>query len=193
MDKMEKAIFLDKDGTLIPDVPYNVNPKLVCIEENSLEGLKSFRDMGYKLVVISNQSGIARGYFAEDALRGVEETIQELLARHDLNIDTFYYCPHDVDDNCNCRKPKPGMLLQAALDLNIDLTQSWMIGDILNDVEAGNTAGCKTILIDNGNETEWNLNENRQPTFKAKHINEAAQLIQRTDAALHLKHTFIHD
>jgi histidinol-phosphate phosphatase family protein len=177
---MNKAIFLDKDGTLVPDVPYNVNPKLVSIEKNSLEGLQLIKDSGFKLIVISNQSGIARGYFDIEKLRGVEDKIQQLLRVHNLKVDGFYYCPHDTNDDCDCRKPNPGLILKAAQDFNIDLAQSWMIGDILNDVEAGNRAGCKTILIDNGNETEWILNENREPFFKASSINEAAELIQRS-------------
>ncbi|HEY0053914.1 MAG TPA: HAD family hydrolase [Pedobacter sp.] len=177
---MNKAVFLDKDGTLVPDVPYNVNPKLVSLERNSLDGLQLFHDSGYKLIVISNQSGIARGYFDKKKLSGVEDKIQQLLRVHNLKIDGFYYCPHDTDDVCDCRKPKPGLILKAAQDFNIDLAQSWMIGDILNDVEAGNRAGCKTILIDNGNETEWVINENREPFFKAININEAALLIQTT-------------
>jgi histidinol-phosphate phosphatase family protein len=176
---MEKAIFLDKDGTLIPDVPFNVDARLVNIEANSVDGLKLFRDMGYRLVVVSNQSGVARGYFEEDALRAIEDKIQQLLAMHGLNIHAFYYCTHDIDADCNCRKPQPGMLMNAAKDLNIDLAQSWMVGDILNDVEAGNKVGCRTILIDNGNETEWILNSFRQPLFKARHIDEAARLVHK--------------
>jgi D-glycero-D-manno-heptose 1,7-bisphosphate phosphatase len=179
-----KAIFLDKDGTLINDVPYNVDPDLITLTKNSLEGLKLLQDAGYLLVIISNQAGVAYGYFEEAALNCVETKLNELLGDHGIKLSGFYYCPHNTQgkiaaytENCDCRKPKPGMLLQAAGDLNIDLSSSWMIGDILNDVEAGNRAGCKTILIDNGNETEWILNEYRMPEIKCPDINQAANYL----------------
>jgi D-glycero-D-manno-heptose 1,7-bisphosphate phosphatase len=176
---MDKAIFIDKDGTLINDIPYNVNPDLITLAPRSIEGLKALNNMGFKFIAISNQSGIAKGYFQEEALRGVEEKIQQVLRPHNLRINGFYYCPHSEDDGCECRKPKPELIFRAASDFGIDISQSWMIGDILNDVEAGNRAGCNTILIDNGNETEWLINQDRRPSFLAKNINQAADIIQR--------------
>jgi D-glycero-D-manno-heptose 1,7-bisphosphate phosphatase len=174
---MNKAMFLDKDGTLIPDIPYNVNPELITLSENSIEGLQILKEAGFKLVVISNQSGIALGYFDREALNGVEDKIQALLRPYNLQIDAFYYCPHSSEEGCGCRKPAPALLLQAAADLGIDVSRSWMIGDILHDVEAGNRAGAKTILVDNGNETEWLLNEYRNPSFFSKNLNHAAEVI----------------
>jgi len=178
---MAKAIFLDKDGTLIPDIPYNVNPALITIEENAVEGLKGLVNEGYLLIIVSNQSGAARGLFTEDKLAGVEQKIRDLLQVENITLDGFYYCPHHPEGsvrqyaiNCGCRKPMPGMILKASAEHDIDLSSSWMIGDILNDAEAGNRAGCKTILIDNGNETEWLQGEYRTPTFVCKSINEAA-------------------
>jgi D-glycero-D-manno-heptose 1,7-bisphosphate phosphatase len=139
---------------------------------------------GYLLVVVSNQSGVARGYFAVEALKDVEITLNELLSKQDIWLSGFYYCPHHPEGiikqyavDCDCRKPMPGMLLKAAADLDINLDKSWMIGDILNDIEAGNRAGCQSILIDNGNETEWIMNEWRTPQIKAKSINAAAEHI----------------
>ena len=184
-DLPRKAIFLDKDGTLIPDLPYNVNPELITLENETIEGLKLFRDENFLLVVISNQGGIAKGYFKEEALENVWNKISALLQSHQLSIDAFYYCPHlpeaDIEDYavaCDCRKPMPGLILQAARDLRIDLAQSWMIGDILNDVEAGNRAGCASILINNGNETEWLINPLRKPVFTAGNLLEAAAFIK---------------
>jgi len=185
---MEKAIFLDKDGTLIPDIPYNVNPDLITISDNALYGLKLLQNAGYLLIVVSNQSGVARGYFEESKLLLVEVKLQELLVANNLILKGFYYCPHHPDGvvtrysiDCNCRKPQPGMLLQAAIDIHIDLAASWMIGDILNDVEAGNRAGCKTILIDNGNETEWIKGEYRTPLYTYKTINDCAEFILKSN------------
>lgn len=181
---MRKAIFLDKDGTLIKDIPYNVDPALIVLQDNSVEGLKQLQDEGYLLIIISNQSGVAHGYFHENELHKVKDKLEELLEEYSIKLDGMYYCPHHPQGNiksysitCNCRKPQPGMILAAARDFNLDLSNSWMIGDILHDVEAGNRAGCRTILIDNGNETEWMINDFREPTYKVNSINEAASFI----------------
>jgi D,D-heptose 1,7-bisphosphate phosphatase len=181
---MNKAIFLDKDGTLIPDIPYNINPHVITLQPDSIEGLKLLQNEGYLLIIVSNQSGVAKGYFTEEKLQVVEIKIKELLAVNDILLSGFYYCPHHPQGtvklfniDCDCRKPMPGMLLKAATEHNIDLTQSWMIGDILNDVEAGSRAGCKTVLIDNDNETEWMPGEHRIPAIICKSINKAAESI----------------
>jgi D,D-heptose 1,7-bisphosphate phosphatase len=180
-----RAVFLDKDGTLIEDVPYNVNPDLMRLTSGAVEGLRSLHAAGYKLIIISNQSGVARGYFPEVALLGVIERSHQLLAEMGVPLTGFYYCPHHPDGsvagyniNCSCRKPEPGLILRAAQEHSIDLANSWFIGDILNDVEAGRRAGCKTMLINNGNETEWILSPLRLPHNIATNLAEAAQIIQ---------------
>ena len=180
---MNRAIFLDKDGTLIEDVPYNVDPAQIKLMPGAIEGLAQWYRAGYKLVVISNQSGIARGIFPEEALTPVRLRLERLLAESGIALAGFYYCPHLPDGkipayaiDCGCRKPAPGLLFQAALDLALDLGSSWFIGDILNDVEAGNRAGCGTILLDNGHETEWLAGEFRQPFYVARDLREAASL-----------------
>ncbi|MER3433528.1 MAG: HAD family hydrolase [Leptolyngbya sp. ERB_1_1] len=179
---MFPAVFLDKDGTLIPDVPYNVEPSKIQLADFARSALRTLSDRGFKLVVVSNQSGVARGYFSESALVGVEQRLQELL--YPIELDGFYFCPHhrhgtiaEYRLDCECRKPRAGMLLKAAQEHQIDLARSWMIGDILNDVEAGRSAGCRTILIENGNETEWILNAAREPHFRAANLAEAAEVI----------------
>ncbi len=181
---MNKAIFLDKDGTLIHDVPYNVDPERIQLQPGAGQCLKALQQNGYKLVLISNQSGVARGYFAEKALKNVEGKIQDLLAPYNVKLDGFYYCPHHPQGtvaayavSCTCRKPMPGMLLKAAKELDLSLSGSWMVGDILDDVEAGNKAGCRTILINNGNETEWIHGPFRQPTQRVRSITEIADII----------------
>lgn len=181
---MKKAIFLDKDGTLIQDIPYNVDPERVRFNEGAIAGLKKLKSNGYLLILVSNQSGVAYGYFTEQALLRVGETIRERLLRSGVMLDGFYFCPHHpagvvaaYSRSCDCRKPKPGMLLRAASRFDIELSRSWMIGDILNDVEAGVVAGCKTILINNGNETEWVVTEKRKPTAIAGNLLEAASII----------------
>jgi D-glycero-D-manno-heptose 1,7-bisphosphate phosphatase len=181
---MKKAIFIDKDGTLIKNVPYNVDPELVQLELSVGKALQLLKENGYLLIVISNQDGIAKGFFTWNDLKKVNEAIQRLLAPFNISIDAFYYCPHFKEGaidiyafDCDCRKPRPGLLLNAAKENAVDLEGSWMIGDILNDIEAGNSAGCRTILIDNDNETEWLLNEKRTPLFTVHNMMEAARII----------------
>jgi D-glycero-D-manno-heptose 1,7-bisphosphate phosphatase len=181
---LEKAIFLDKDGTLIPDIPYNANPQLVSLSPFAGEALSSLQAEGFKLIVVSNQSGVAKGYFNFNALEGISKKINSLLQPFNVQIDDFFYCPHFADGSvtefaldCECRKPKPGLLLKAAEKHDINLSTSWMIGDILNDVEAGKLAGCHTILLDNGNETEWLMTESRKPDFIVKNLLEASLII----------------
>jgi D-glycero-D-manno-heptose 1,7-bisphosphate phosphatase len=179
-----KAIFFDKDGTLIKDVPYNVDPAKVTYEPYAFESLRLLQQEGYTLIMVSNQSGIARGIFTEDKLAGLKHWLDQDFRRAGVTFEAFYFCPHHpcgiVDKyaiECNCRKPAPGMLLKAAGDLNVDLTRSWMIGDILNDIEAGNRAGCRSILINNGNETEWVGAPNRTPTALASNLWDACSII----------------
>jgi D,D-heptose 1,7-bisphosphate phosphatase len=183
---LSKAVFLDKDGTLVEDVAYNVDPDLIRLSAGALEGLLLLQDQGYRLFVVTNQSGVARGLFQEQSLAGVEEKLRELLAAADVHLAGFYYCPHHPQGSvlryaveCSCRKPQPGMLQRAALQHHINLASSWLVGDILQDVEAGNRAGCRTVLIDNGNETEWEMNPRRHPGFVVNNLYEAASTIAR--------------
>jgi D-glycero-D-manno-heptose 1,7-bisphosphate phosphatase len=179
-----KAIFLDKDGTLVDDLPYNVEPRRITLCSGAGPALRLLSRLDYRLFVVSNQDGIARGHFPENAMHGVRDRLTDLLFRESLALDGFYYCPHHPDGtvnsyavDCDCRKPMPGMLLKAADEHGIDLASSWMVGDILHDVEAGNRAGCRTLLIDNGNETEWRLGPRRIPTRMAPDLYAAAVLI----------------
>lgn len=184
MALMRRAVFLDKDGTLIDDVPYNVDPQLVTLARGAGGALRALKAHGYLLVVVSNQSGVALGRFPLQALAAVERRIQELLASSGVAIDAFYYCPHlpytanvRYAVRCLCRKPQPGLLRTAARDWEIDLTQSWLVGDILDDIEAGTRAGCRTVLVDTGNETEWRIDAYRRPRYLAGSLRQAARLI----------------
>jgi D-glycero-D-manno-heptose 1,7-bisphosphate phosphatase len=179
------VIFLDKDGTLVKNVPYNVDPGLISLYPGAADGLKQLSHAGYRFVVVTNQSGVARGLFPEAALIDVEKRIRELvLAEAGVPLAGFYYCPHHPDGGiqayrmeCACRKPKPGMLIRASRDLKIDLRSAWMIGDILDDIEAGRRAGCRTVLLNNGNETEWKRAPLREPHFIIPSFAEAASII----------------
>jgi D-glycero-D-manno-heptose 1,7-bisphosphate phosphatase len=181
---MNKAVFIDKDGTLVKDVPYNVDPALVAYPLHTMEALRLLQDLGYVLIIVSNQSGIAKGYFSEWELTLLINKIQLDMEAQRIRIAAFYYCPHFPDTiieefakSCTCRKPQPGMLLQAAEDFEIDLSRSWMIGDILDDMEAGKKAGCKTILLNVGNETEWKMDRFRVPDYNTQNMLEAANII----------------
>lgn len=170
------AIFFDKDGTLVKNVPYNVRPELIELNDGAARAVQKLKQAGFRLFVVSNQSGVGRGYFLESDLTAVWEKINELC---DVKFDGFYYCPHNPEDGCDCRKPNPGMLVRAASENRINLEKSWVVGDILNDIEAGRRAGCKTILLDVGNEPELILKERRQPDFTVKNLLEAAEIILR--------------
>lgn len=149
------AVFLDRDGVLIEEVEYLARPAQVRLIPGAAASIRAANAAGWKVVVVSNQSGVARGLFPESVLPDVHRVIAEQLG--EAKIDGFYYCPHHPTQgqgryriDCDCRKPKPGMLLQAARELGIDLAESWTIGDRLTDLQAGAGAGCRTILVRTG-------------------------------------------
>lgn len=180
-----KAIFLDKDGTLIHDVPYNTNPAKIKLINGAVETLSELALYDYKFVVISNQQGIANGKITVTQFNVLIDRLIHLLSEHNIKLLDFYYCPHDHHGSiakyaisCHCRKPLPGLIFKAAEDHNIDLGKSWVIGDILHDIEAGNRAGCKTILLDNGNETEWLNGAYRIPDFTVTGWEEISTIVK---------------
>jgi D-glycero-D-manno-heptose 1,7-bisphosphate phosphatase len=184
----DRAVFLDKDGTLVEDIPYNVRPELIRLSPGAGEGLAVLHDAGYRLFVVSNQSGVARGFFPESALAAVEARLREPLSGFGVTLAGFSYCPHHIEGRiasyaraCGCRKPAPGMIVRAAREHEIDPARSWLVGDILDDIEAGRRAGCRTVLLDNGNETEWVLTPGRRPDHMAADLAEAATLIEAAD------------
>lgn len=170
---MNRAVFIDKDGTLVENVPYNVDPARLLLARGAAEAIAAFAAHGFRIIVVSNQPGIALGKFSEKALASIEKRLRKLLPA----LDAFYYCPHGPRSGCGCRKPAPGLLERAAREHDIDLAASWMIGDILDDVEAGRRAGCRTVLLDNGNETEWQVTPERVPERIAHDLPEAAALV----------------
>lgn len=149
-----RAVFLDKDGTLLENVPYSVDPATMRLLPGVAQGLRLLHAAGYRLIVISNQSGVARGYFPADALAAVEHRLEEMLREWGVCLSGFYYCPHHPEGSvpayavaCACRKPEPGLVLRAAQDHRIDLAASWFVGDTPADVTAGRRAGCRTVLV----------------------------------------------
>ena len=142
------TVFCDRDGTINRDVPYCSSPKEFKLLPGAGEAIARLNKAGLAVVVITNQSGVGRGYFTEGVLQLIHQKMQEDLACHKARVDAVYYCPHHPDDGCSCRKPKPGLIFQAAKELDLDLKNSFFIGDSLADVEAGRRAGCVTVLIE---------------------------------------------
>ncbi len=180
-----KAIFLDRDNTLIDDPGYINDPGQVALLEGVPEALREFREMGYKLIVITNQSGVARGIVTEETLERIHERMEILLKEHDAGIDRIYYCPYHPDGvvpkfrkKSDMRKPGPGMLLKAAGDMDLNLATSWVIGDKSSDIEAGLKAGCKTIQIDAGPQA-IDSKSRIQPDYTATNIREAVNVIKK--------------
>jgi histidinol-phosphate phosphatase family protein len=133
---------------------------------------------------VSNQSGVARGYFGVDALERMEAALASMLACESVPVDGFYWCPHLLEGSisgyavaCDCRKPRPGLITRAAHELNLDLKESWMAGDILDDVEAGRRAGCRSALVDSGHETEWRFGPLRVPDVIVADLAQLARYV----------------
>ena len=179
------AVFLDKDGTLVENLPYNVDPARLRFTAHALEALTLLSAFDYALVVVTNQPGVALGRFDQRALGALEQGLKELLAASGIRLAGFYACPHapatDPAFACPCRKPAPGLLLAAAEALDIDLARSWMVGDILDDIEAGRRAGCRTLLLDVGHETEWRYAPQRVPHGRVRDLFDAARRIVASD------------
>ncbi|MGN6319988.1 D-glycero-alpha-D-manno-heptose-1,7-bisphosphate 7-phosphatase [Trinickia sp.] len=180
------AVLFDKDGTLLDDVPYNVDPALMRFAPGAGDALALLAARGFRLFVISNQGGVALGRFPYDALAEMEAHLSRMFDACGVTLAGAYWCPHHPEGvvaryayRCACRKPAPGLLLRAARDHAIDLSASWFVGDILDDVEAGTRAGCRTVLLDNGNETEWLRGPDREPTLREPDLLRAALAIVR--------------
>ena len=142
-----RGIFLDRDGTLIHDMGYPRDAQQVQLLPGAVAALARLRDEGWLLVLISNQSGIGRGLVTAEEAEQVHSQVIASLAAQGIELTGAYYCPHAPEEKCQCRKPAPGMLRQAAKELHIDLGSSFMIGDKPSDIEAGKRAGCRTILF----------------------------------------------
>lgn len=147
-ERARPAVFADRDGTLIVDVGYPRDPAAVRLLPGAGRALRELQEAGWLVVVVSNQSGIGRGIVSPEQARTVHERFLELLGREAVVPDAVKYCPHAPQEGCACRKPAPGMLLEAASELGVDLPASAMVGDKTVDVEAGRRAGCgRTILL----------------------------------------------
>jgi D,D-heptose 1,7-bisphosphate phosphatase len=180
------AVFLDRDGTLNEDPGYLSDPNLVRLFPGTGEALAFLKnEMGFKLIVISNQSGISRRLLSKEMVDAVNNRINELLSVYNVSIDAFYYCPFHPDfstkEEAKCRKPSPYMIFQAVRDFTIDLEGSYLVGDSASDIECGINAGLKTILVRTGmGEESFSVlkKQNKFPTFVAQNIIEVSSIIK---------------
>ena len=185
-DVNRRAVFLDRDGTINIEKDY-----LHRIEDFEFipgvpEAIRQLKEAGFLVIVVSNQSGVGRGYYSEDDVDRLHHHIQKELAAYDTGIDAFYFCPHHPKQgegpyriDCYCRKGAPGMLLQGASEYGINLAHSWMIGDKLTDLEAGERAGCRTILVltGYGEQTLEKLGPRADQVCCAKDLAQACSMI----------------
>lgn len=176
---MQRGIFLDRDGTIIRHIPYLRDPRDVQLLSGTPDGLRTLAKAGYCLFVVSNQSGVARRYFSMMELREVNDRMYALLSRQDIYIVDARYCIHAPEENCTCRKPSPGSIIELAEMHCIALDQSWMVGDSESDVEAGRRAGCRTGLIEAGTHTGGLCKRMHlsQPDFVVPDLRAAAERI----------------
>ncbi|MFL6542231.1 MAG: D-glycero-alpha-D-manno-heptose-1,7-bisphosphate 7-phosphatase [Chthoniobacterales bacterium] len=171
-DAGRPAVFFDRDGTLMEDVDYCGNPADVRVFPGAPAALRRLKDAGFRLVIITNQSGIGRGYFTEETYRSVDAELRRQIGS-DL-IDASYHCSHLPDDGCACRKPSPQMLFDAAREHRLDLAHSFFVGDKLSDVECGRAAGVRTVLVKTG---YGNSVDESRPDLVAPDLQHAADLI----------------
>lgn len=187
---MQKAVFLDRDGVINKEVHYLHKLRDIEIMENAPETIKKLKEMGYFVIVVTNQPVVARGIATEKEIEDINEKINELIKKQNgFGIDRFYFCPHHPNADlekyrkvCDCRKPSSGSLIKASEDFDIDLDKSWMIGDMVSDIAAGNNAGCRTILI----ETDYSYKKikgaydgtNEIPDFKIKNFYDCLKIIK---------------
>lgn len=180
---MRPAVFLDRDGTIAEEVGYLNHVSRFRILPHVAEAIRKLNEAGMPVIVVTNQSGVGRGYFPESLVQMVHELMTQQLAEKGARVDAIYYCPHASSEGCACRKPKPGMLEQAAKEHALDLHKSFVVGDRHGDIELAHRAGAKSILVRTGygegeylwNAPKWTI----QPDFVAADLGDAVQWIMR--------------
>jgi D-glycero-D-manno-heptose 1,7-bisphosphate phosphatase len=179
----EGIVFLDKDGTLIEDLPYNVDPRRVRFAPGARRGVRMLAMNGWRMAVITNQSGVARGFATMDQVLALGPFLRRSLAAEGAVLAGFYACPHlpdgvnDYARECSCRKPEPGLVATAAAELGVDCSASWFVGDTWMDVAAGRAAGCRTIVVGPEWRTTGSWPEDRRPDAAVPDLLAAAHEI----------------
>lgn len=188
---MNKAVFLDKDGTINEDLGYLDHPDKIKLLPRSAEAIKLLNEAGYKVLVISNQAGVARGIVTEDMVQSIDKRLHKEVLKGGGYLDGIYYCPHHPEhglypyrSDCECRKPKNGLLKRASKEHNIDISASYMIGDKVTDIEAGNSLKARTILVLTGKgkeESKKILSDVQKPAHIADDLFSAVSIILKGD------------
>lgn len=188
----QKAIFLDRDGTINKYAGFITKPEQLELEEGALEAIKTINRLGYLAIVVTNQPQIARGDVSFEDLRNIHNKMETDLGRGGAYVDAIYFCPHHPDKGfpgeraelkieCDCRKPGIGLLLKAEERFNIDLSNSWFIGDTTRDIQTGLNAGCKTIFLTSGNDEPIIRFPDAKANYSCKSLKEAVEIIEKAD------------
>lgn len=183
-EAVRPAVFLDRDGVINQDpVEFVTRPDELRLLPTSAQAIARFNALGVPVIVCSNQSGVAKGLYTLEDLQRISERLQEMLSEYNAHIDAFYYCPHDDSDGCDCRKPKPGLLLRAAREHRIALERSVFVGDSWRDIVAGRSAGVRTVLVLSGHVKPEMLDspemQNHPPDHVAPDLQGAVEWILR--------------
>jgi D-glycero-D-manno-heptose 1,7-bisphosphate phosphatase len=179
----KRFVILDRDGTLIAERNYLSSPDGVELLANAATGLRRFKELGWGRLIVTNQSGIGRGYFSSDAVDAIHSRMVELFAQGGAEIDGMYVCPHAPEDDCECRKPKPGLVLKAAADWGFKPSNCVFIGDKACDVDLGRALGGATILVLTGYGREHYQGGLTHPDFVVRDLNEAVEVVMKITAS----------
>jgi len=173
----QRAVFLDRDGVLIEDTNYVGHVDEVKLIASAPQALRRLHDAGFLLFVVTNQSGVARGYFTREQVDEIHALLNGYFAKAGVALDRYYICPHHPEDNCDCRKPKPKFLFDAAREYSIDLARSYMIGDRVTDVRCGQNAGTRSVLVLTGGGREAQAKGEITPDYVAADVGAAVDWI----------------
>ncbi|HVQ38302.1 MAG TPA: HAD family hydrolase [Pyrinomonadaceae bacterium] len=185
---MKRAVFIDRDGTISEEVGYINHPSRFRVFSYSAAAIKRLNDNGWLAILVTNQAGVARGYFSEEMIQTVHSKLSDELKSSDAKLDAIYYCAHHPSVgvppyrfDCDCRKPKPGLITRAARDFDIDIRESWMVGDRYSDIELARNAGLKSAFVLSGyGRGEWEHQRDswiEQPDLVAENLLETVELI----------------
>jgi histidinol-phosphate phosphatase family protein len=172
-----RAVFLDRDGTIMEDPSFVGDIERVVLVPGAAEALRQLQEAGYKLLVVTNQSGVGRGYFTRETVEAIHARLDEYFGNAGVHFDRYYVCPHHPEDNCDCRKPKPKFLLDAAREYGLDLSHCFMIGDRRTDIQTGANGGARTILVLTGAGRDTLANQEVKPDFVAENLRDATTWI----------------
>ena len=176
-NEKRRAVFLDRDGTIIEDVPYISEPEKVVLISGASGAIKRLKAAGFMVVVVSNQSGVGRGYFTEADVGAVHARIDSILDNEGTGIDDYFYCPHEPDSGCACRKPETRMVDRAVDKYSLDVENSYLVGDKSSDISLADNAGLTSILVRTGHGTETEKEPGIKAGFVASDIAEAVEWI----------------